>query len=74
MLLILFVIIFLTVFYVLNFHITNVYISGNTIYTDQEMIDMAKLSNYPRTLNNNELIIKKRLEKSVIFLSFNAIL
>ena len=64
MLLILFVIIFLTVFYVFNFHITNVYISGNTIYTDQEIIDMAKLSNYPRTLNNNELIIKKRLEKS----------
>lgn len=57
------IILFLIVFYVFNFHITNIYISGNDIYTDQEIIDMAKLSNYPRTLNNNEFVIKNRLEK-----------
>ncbi len=53
-----------TVFYVFNFHITNIYIIDNNIFTDQEIIDMAKLSKYPRTFNNNELIIKSRLEKN----------
>ena len=57
---------FVLVYYVLNFHITNIYIKGNTIYSDQEIIDRAKLSNYPRTLNNNELVIKKRLESDPI--------
>lgn len=52
------------VFYVFNFHITNIYISNNQLFTDQEIIDMAKLSNYPRTFNNNELVIKNRLEKN----------
>lgn len=53
-----------TVFYVFNFHITNIYIIDNNLFTDQEIIDMAKLSKYPRTFNNNELIIKSRLEKN----------
>ena len=54
------------VLYVFNFHITNIYIIGNTVYTDQEIIDKSGLKNYPRTFNNNELIIKKRLEKDEI--------
>ena len=59
-----FVIFLITVFYLFNFHITNIYISGNTMFSDQEIIDMAKLSDYPRTLYNNEFAIKNRLEKN----------
>lgn len=61
---IIFILILFAVFFVFNFHITNIYIIDNTIYNDQEIIDMAGLSNYPRTFNNNELIIKNKLEKN----------
>lgn len=45
--------------------ITNIYISGNKSLSDQEIIDIAGLSNYPSTFKNMSLIIKSRLEKNI---------
>lgn len=49
--------------------ITNIYISGNKILSDQEIIDMAGLSNYPSTLKNMSMVIEKRLEKDINIMS-----
>lgn len=45
--------------------ITNIYISGNKNLSDQEIIDIAKLSNYPSTIKNMSIIIENRLEKNI---------
>lgn len=45
--------------------ITNIYISGNKYLSDQEIIDMAGLSNYPSTLKNMSIVIENRLEKNI---------
>lgn len=44
--------------------ITNIYISGNKVLTDQEIIDIAKLSNHPSTLKNPSILIKRRLKNN----------
>lgn len=44
--------------------ITNIYISGNKILSDQEIIDIARLSNYPSTFNNPSILIKRRLKNN----------
>ena len=46
-------------------NITNIYISGNEKLTEQEIIDIAKVSNYPNTFLNLSSTIKNRLEKNV---------
>lgn len=48
----------------LNTNITNIYISGNTYLTDQEIIDISKLSSYPNSISNLSFTIEKRLEKN----------
>ncbi len=48
-----------------NSNITNIYIKGNKYLTDQEIMDIAKLSEYPNTINNFSLKIKKRLENNI---------
>ena len=65
------ILIFLLIFFVvlfiiklLNTNITNIYISGNNYLTDQEIIDISKLSNYPNTINNLSFKIEKRLKKN----------
>ena len=65
------ILIFLLIFFIalfivklLNNNITNIYISGNNYLTDQEIIDIAKLSNYPNTINNLSFKIEKRLRKN----------
>ena len=58
-----FIIIIIFIIKLFNTNITNIYISGNEYLTDQEIIDIAKLSNYPNTINNLSFKIKKRLEK-----------
>lgn len=45
--------------------ITNIYISGNTYLSDQEVIDIAKLSNYPSAVKNMSMIVENRLEKNI---------
>ena len=53
------------IFYkILNVKISNIFVSGNTYLTDQEIIDIAKIGNYPNSINNNSNTIKKRLEKN----------
>lgn len=49
--------------------ITNIYISGNKVLSDQEIIDIAGLSNYPSTLKNMSIVIKSRLEKNINIMS-----
>ena len=52
-----------------NNNIKNIYISGNEFLTDQEIIDIAKLQNYPNSINNFSTLIQKRLEKNQYILS-----
>ena len=65
------ILIFLLIFFMILFiikllktNITNIYISGNNYLTDQEIIDISKLSNYPNTINNLSFKIEKRLKKN----------
>lgn len=48
----------------LTMHVTNIYIKGNTYLKDWEVIEIAKLSNYPKLYRNPNIIIKKRLKNS----------
>lgn len=47
-----------------NTRIKNIYIEGNSILSDQEIIDIAKIRNYPNTFKANSFKIEKRLEKN----------
>lgn len=70
--LIFFIIIFILLILIhkiFNVNITNIYISGNVFLTDQEIIDISKLTNYPVSIKNSSNKIKKRLEKNVNILS-----
>jgi len=46
---------------ILNMPIKNIYIYNNVILSDQEIIDIAKLSNYPSYFKTLESSVKKRL-------------
>lgn len=48
---------------ILNTNITNIYVKGNVYYSDQEIIDIAKLTKYPKSITNIGYVVKKRLEK-----------
>lgn len=43
----------------LNIKISNIYISGNNYLSDQEIIEIAKIENYPSTLK----ILVRKLNK-----------
>lgn len=47
-----------------NLSITNIYIKGNNLLTDQQVIEIAELENYPSTIKDTKTVIKNRLEKS----------
>ena len=66
----LFLIIFLSIKF-FNIRITNIYVSGNNILTDQEVIDIAKVSNYPKSINNPTWTIEKRLESNILIKTAN---
>ncbi len=51
--------------YLSNLRITNLYIKGNLLYTDQDIIEIAKLEDYPKTFSNSSNTIKKRLLKDI---------
>lgn len=67
--LLLLLIIILIITFVSSRKITNIYISNNEYFSDQEIIDLAKISNYPSVMNNQSWVIKKRLEKNILILS-----
>lgn len=48
-----------------NLKISNLYISGNSYLTDQQIIEIAQLEDYPSTLKNLSFQIEKRLEDNV---------
>ncbi|MBE6144262.1 MAG: FtsQ-type POTRA domain-containing protein [Firmicutes bacterium] len=50
---------------VINIPISNIYIKGNIYLTDQEVIEIAKIENYPSTFKNFSSQLEKRLEKSI---------
>lgn len=54
---------------IFNARITNIYIKGNVILTDQEIIDIAGIKDHPNSINNNFYVIEKRLNKNKYILS-----
>ena len=56
---------------ILSKPITNIYISGNHYLSDQEVIELAKLQNYPSTIQNLSIIIESRLEKNDLIIEAN---
>lgn len=48
-----------------NFKITNIYIMNNNYLSDLQIIEIAKIKNYPSTFSNTSSTIKKRLEKNI---------
>lgn len=59
-----FVIILVCIYAIINLKIKNIYVSGNSILTEQEIIDIAGLKYHPKiiTTNSNKLI--KKLESN----------
>ncbi len=50
--------------YIYNYHITNIYIKNNYYLTDEEIIKIAGLKDYPSIFKANSLSIKLNLEKN----------
>lgn len=48
-----------------NIKIKNIYIKGNNILKDQEIIDLAGIRSYPKTFNHSTKTIEKKLEKNI---------
>ena len=62
-----FIIIFIipfSIYKIYKTNIKNIFISGNIYLKDQEIIDIAKLENYPNSLKNSSTSIKNRLENN----------
>lgn len=51
--------------YIININITNIYISGNNYFTDQQIIELVNLENYPSSLKNSKKTIEKKLEENI---------
>ena len=49
------------VYYILNTRIKNIYISGNSYLSEQEIIDLSGISEYPKRIKVSKDIIKKNL-------------
>ena len=54
---------------IFKFPIKNIYIYNNTVLSDQEIIDIAKLNDYPSIISTTNFIVKNRLEKNVFIKS-----
>lgn len=64
-LLILYIIV-MSIVYLLDLPISNIYIKGNYYLTDQQVIEIAKIDNYPSTFKNLSSTLKKKLEKNIL--------
>ena len=58
------ILISLSIYYLYNIKITNIYIIDNEILSDYEIIKIAKLQDYPNSMDNSSTKIKKRLESN----------
>lgn len=56
---------FFVTYTLINKKISNIYIINNNYLTDQEIIEIAKIENYPSSLGNSCSKIKKRLLKDI---------
>ena len=54
---------------IFKFPIKNIYIYNNTVLSDQEVIDIAKLTDYPSIISTTNLMVKSRLEKNIFIKS-----
>jgi len=61
----------LNVIILLKQPIKNIYVKNNTIYTDQEIIELAELENYPSFLLSGKSAIKKRILKNQLIKQVN---
>lgn len=61
----LFLFVAINIYNFFNTNISNIYISGNNYLNDQEIIDIAKLSTYPSSINNLSFNIEKKIEKNM---------
>jgi len=61
--------IFLFVLKIYKTNINNIVIIGNSYYSDQEIIDISGLRDYPKSIKNLSFQIKKRLDSDVYILS-----
>lgn len=50
---------------VIKFPIKNIYIKGNNILSDQEIIEMVGIENYPSIFSKTNLEMKQKLEKNM---------
>lgn len=71
LILIIFFLIFYTLFSFIDFPIKNIYIKNNIILTDQEIIELAKIENYPSIFKYTEYEIEKKINKNVYIESSN---
>ena len=55
------IIIVFIVIHITNFKVQNIYIEGNDFISDQQIIDIAELSNYPKVIKLNKKNIKDNL-------------
>ena len=53
-------------YYILTLPITNIYVRGNKILSDQEIIDTAFVSNYPSSITIVPSHIENKLEKNIL--------
>ena len=58
------IIIVFIVIHITNFKVQNIYIEGNEFISDQQIIDIAELSNYPKVIKLNKKKIKDNLIKN----------
>lgn len=56
-------IIFIVIYMILNLRIKNIFVSGNEFLSDQEVIEIAGISNYPKIIFNS-FNLKSRLNRS----------
>ena len=63
--LIILIIIFSFFSYFFNLKITNIYILNNNMLSDQEIIELAKLSDYPGTFQNLSFQIENRIKNNI---------
>lgn len=59
--------VFLVVYFtinIFNIKITNIYVSGNNYLTDQEIIDLALISDYPKSVSFPTWTIEDNIKKS----------
>jgi len=71
--LIIFLFIVLFVHGIFNVNISNIYVSGNTHLSDQEIIDISGLKDYPNSMKNLSYAIKNKLEDNQYILSANVV-